>query len=255
MTGYKELAKLNVFSLSDVEELSGNKKTAYSLLARLAEKELVKKIKNNLYSCVNVATGQVIASRYQIACASSTSAYISHHTALEYYGLANQVYYEVYVSSGTKFRDFEFEGMRYKYISSKIGAGVIEPKNSEGIRITDLERTVVDNIKDFEKIGGIEELLNCLSLINYLDVKKMILYLDTYNTQVLYQKTGFLLEHYRDEMLLPETFIDYCKSKIGKSTRYLLKKSIREGIYNGKWKLVVPRGLFEITEQGGGEPV
>src|SRR5690554_5774601 len=131
------------------------------------KKGLVKKIRSNMYSCVNPATDQVMASRFQIACASSKSAYLSHHSAFEYYGLANQVYYEVYISSETRFRDFEFEGVRYKYVASKINDGVIEPKNSEGIRVTDLERTVVDSIKDFEKIGGFEELLNCLSAIHY----------------------------------------------------------------------------------------
>ena len=255
LKGYNELAKLSVFSLLDVEKLTSNKKTAYSLLARLIKKGLVKKIKNNTYTCVNLATDQVIASRYQIACASSSSAYISHHTALEYYGLTNQVYYEVYVSSETRFRDFEFEGVSYKYSASKMYNGVIEAKNSEGIRVTDLERTIVDSIKDFEKIGGLEELLNSLSLIHYLNAEKLIVYLDAYNIQALYQKTGFLLEHYMYEMQLSKDFIDYCKNKKGKSTRYLLKEPIQNAIYNSEWQLIIPEGIFDVTEQGGGELV
>lgn len=255
MVGYKELAKLSVFSLSDVKKLTNNKKTAYSLLARFMNKGLVKKVRSNIYSCVNPATGQVNASRFQIACASSSSAYISHHSAFEYYGLANQVYYEVYVSSETRFRDFEFEGVRYKYVASKMNDGVKEPKNSEGIRVTDLERTVVDSIKNFEKIGGFEELLNCLSAIHYLDAERLKTYLKAYDIQALYQKTSFLLQNYMNEMQLPKTFIEYCKSKTGKSTRYLLKEAMHDGVYNSEWKLVVPEGIFDITGQGGGELV
>jgi predicted transcriptional regulator of viral defense system len=255
MTGYKQLALLGAFSFSDVEALTGNKKTAYSLLYRLMNKGLVKKVRSNLYTCVNVATGEVIASRYQIACACNNTAYLSHHTAFEYYGIANQVFYEVYVSSDTRFRDFEFEGIKYKYVASKLSKGIIQPKNTRGIRVTDMERSVVDNIKDLEKIGGLEELLNCLSLIHYLDPEKLINYLDSYNIQALYQKTGFILEHYMHGMQLTTAFIDYCKSKIGKSTRYLLKESIHTGIYNKIWRLIVPEGLFYLTEQGGGELV
>jgi predicted transcriptional regulator of viral defense system len=255
LVGYNELAKMSVFSISDVENITKNKKTAYSLLYRLMKQGLVKKIRNNVYSCVNPATGEVIASRYHIACASSSSAYISHHTAFEYYGLANQVYYEVYVSSDTRFRDFEFEGVSYKCIASKMNDGVIDPKNSEGIRVTDLERTVVDSIKDFEKIGGFEELLNCISAIHFLNEEKLRAYLDFYDIQVLYQKTGFLLEQYTHEMQLSHAFISYCKSKIGKSTRYLINEEMNDGTYNGEWKLVVPGGLFDITEQDGGELV
>lgn len=255
LTGYNQLAMFSVFSISDVEKITENRKTAYSLLYRLMGNGLVKKIKNNVYSCVNPATGEVAASKYQIACACSNSAYISHHTAFEYYGLANQVYYDVYVSSDTRFRDFEFEGVHYKYIHSKTLDGVINPKNSEKIKITDLERTVVDSIKDFEKIGGFEELLNCISAIYYLNEEKLTAYLDAYNIQALYQKTGFLLEQYMKEMHLSQNFINYCRSKIGKSTRYLVKETINEGVYNSGWKLVVPKGTFDNIDQGGDELV
>ncbi|QVK19331.1 hypothetical protein KHQ81_06480 [Mycoplasmatota bacterium] len=255
LTGYTELAKLSVFSLANVEQLTNNKKTAYSLLGRLMRKGLVKKIRNNVYSCVNPATNQVIASRYQIACAITPSAYISHHTAFEYFGLANQVYYEVYISSETRFRDFEFEGVSYKYVASKINSGVIKPKNTEGIRVTDLERTVIDNIKDFQKIGGFEELLKCLERVQYLDEDKLKTYLGCYTIQALYQKTGFLLENYMLDVQLSEDFIQYCRSKIGNSTRYLLKEYTNAGYYNSEWKLVLPEGLFEFMDQGGDELV
>lgn len=255
MKGYQELAKLRIFSLAEVENIAGNKKTAYSMLARLKDKGLVKKIRNNVYSCINPATGEVMASKYQIACAGSSSAYISHHTAFEYYGLANQVYYEVYVSSDIRFRDFEFAGIKYKRIASKMNKGVIEPRNTEGIRVTDLERTVVDSIKDFEKIGGFEELMNCLSAVHYLDEEKLKVYLDAYDIQAHYQKTGFILEHYMNEMQISSGFLEYCKRKTGKSTRYLLRESMYDGIYNSEWKLVIPEEIFYITEQGDGDLV
>lgn len=250
LTGYNELAKLSVFSLDDVVKLTNNKKTGYSLLGRLMKKGLVKKIRKNVYSCVNPATGQVIASRYQIACAVTPTAYISHHTAFEFYGVANQVFYEVYISTDTKFREFEFEGVSYKYISSKLKSGIIEPKNTESVRVTDLERTVIDNIKDFRKIGGFEELFNCLESVHYLDENKLEKYLEGYDIQGLYQKTGFLLQNFMQVMQLSETFILYCKNKIGKSTRYLIRESAEESFYNSEWKLVVPEELFEITDKG-----
>ncbi len=248
MVGYTELSKMNTFSMADVCNLVGNKKTASSLILRLSKKSLVKKIKNNLYTCVNVADGSVIATRYHIACGINETAYLSHHTAFEYAGIANQVYYEVYVSSNIKFTDFEFDGITYKYVASKFGAGVVAPKNTQGIRVTSLERTVVDSIKDFEKIGGLEELLNCISSVHYLDEKQLIAYLEAYDMQFLYQKTGFILEHYKKDLQISDEFIDYCKSKIGKSTRYLTKDS---GTYYSEWKLVVPNGFFGMTEQGG----
>jgi len=193
MVGYAELARLNTFTMTDVCHLVGNKKTASSLVLRLSKKGLVKKIKNNLYTCVNLADGQPIGSRYHIACAINETAYLSHHSAFEYLGAANQVYYEMYVSSESRFSEFEFEGITYKYVASKSQNGVIMPKNTQGIRVTTIERTIVDSIKDFEKIGGIEELLNCIESVPYMNEYEIIRFLDVYRLQYLYQKTGFLL--------------------------------------------------------------
>lgn len=248
MVGYAELSKMNTFTMADVCGLVGNKKTASSLVLRLSKKGLVKKIRNNLYTCVNVADGSVIASRYHISCAINETAYLSHHSAFEYVGIANQVFYEMYVSSSKRFSDFEFEGITYKYVVSKLEDGVVAPNNTKGIRVTSIERTVIDSIKDYEKIGGLEELLNCISAIPYLDENQLTVFLDAYNMQFLYQKTGFLLEHYNNELQISDQFIQYCKSKTGKSTRYLTKDG---GTYRAEWKLVVPDGLFEMTEQGG----
>lgn len=255
MTGYKELAKLGVFSPADVIQFTGNKNTSYSLLNRLMKNGMVRKIRQNMYSCVNPTSGQVFSSKYQIACAVNDSAYLSHHSAFEYHGLANQVFYDVFVSSDSKFRNFEFEGVSYKYVASKLKTGVIEPKHTEGIRVTDLERTVIDNIKDYEKIGGFEELLNCLESVHFLDEEKLKLYLSGYGIQALYQKTGFVLERYMKEIQISQQFIDFCKSKVGKSTRYLVKETTGEYRYNSDWKLVVPKELFGLTEQDGDELV
>ena len=251
MNVYTELVKYPVFSIEDAKKLTGNEKTAYSQLHRLMKKGLVKKIRKSIYSAVNPTTGQIVGTRYQIACSITDTAYISHHSAFEYYGLANQVFYEVYVSSETKFNHFEFDNVTYKYVSSRMQEGVVEAKNTTGVRITDLERTVVDSIRNFNKIGGYEEFLNCLEGIHYLDEKSLKQYLDIYNTQGLYQRVGYLLDHYHKEMQLSKEFIAYCKSKIGKSKRYMVSDLKEESYYNSEWELMIPEGLFEITDQGG----
>ena len=246
-----ELAKYPVFTIDDVKKLVGNKKTAYTQLERLMKRDRVRKVRKNIYSVVNLATGQLVASRYQIACAITDTAYISHHSAFEYYGLANQVFYEVYVSSETKFNHFEYDHVTYKYVASRMSEGVFEAKHTTKVKITDIERTVVDSIRDFNKIGGFEELLNCMEGIHYLDEKKLKRYLDKYNNQGLYQRVGYLLDYYSKEIQLSKAFIEYCKDNIGKSRRYLVSEAKGNSIYNSEWQLMVPEGLFEVGNQGG----
>ena len=160
MNVYTEMAKYPVFSIGDLNTLTNNEKTSYSQLNRLMKKGLIKKVRNNIYSVVNPTTGLIVATRYQIACAITNTAYLSHRSAFEYYGLTNQAFYEIYVSSETKFNHFEYDNVHYKYVNSRMREGVVEARNTSGVRITDLERTVIDSIRDYNKIGGFEEVLN-----------------------------------------------------------------------------------------------
>lgn len=251
MEVYKQLARYPVFTIKEVERLTGNIKTAYSQMDRLMKKDLVRKVRVNIYSPVNPVTRQIAATRYQIACAITDTAYISHHSAFEYYGLANQVFNEVYASSDTRFKNFVYENISYRYVASRICEGISSAKNTTGVKITDMERTVVDSIHDFNKIGGFEELTGCLENIHYLDEAKLLKYLEAYNNKSLYQRTGFILQHYKNEMQISADFFKKCKDRIGSSRRYLVNELTDNNIYNSEWQLMVPEDLFEITGQRG----
>jgi len=106
--------------MADVEALTAHRYTAHSMVHRLIGNGLVQKTRNNLYSCVSVETGQVIASRYHIASGINKTAYVSHHTTFEFHGVANQVYHEVFVSSKSRFASFDFEGITYRFIPLQI---------------------------------------------------------------------------------------------------------------------------------------
>lgn len=240
---YFKLLKTPVFTIDDVNRFCGNVRTSRSAVPRLIKKGLVAKIRNNLYTCINGQTLAPVADRFQIASAISPTSYVSHHSAVEYYGMANQIYYEVYVSSDTPFREFSFDGYIYKRIPSKFREGVVSPDYSGGIRVTDLERTVVDNIKDFEKVGGLEEIISFLESVEAVDENKLLKYLELYDNQFLYQKCGYLLSR-EGRLGLSADFFDVCHRKAGKSRRYLCHLAGHKGIYKPEWGLIVPDNLY-----------
>ena len=166
--------------------------------------------------------------------------------ALDYYDCANQVSYQVEVSSETPFTSFSFDGLNYMYIASRIPDGVVT--RPDRIRVTDMERTVLDGINDIGMAAGLEELLRCLELIPSIREDKLLSYLAEYNKQVLYQKTGYILRHFQNMFSLSEAFFNECSAHIGKSTRYLITKGA--GKYNNEWRLVVPEDLNKITSKG-----
>lgn len=242
MNLYFELLKTPVFNVEDVNKYYNNIDSARSAIKRLMKEKIVVKIRNNMYTCISGETGQPVANRFQIACSITPTSYISHHTAMEYYGITDQIFYEVYVSSETAFRDFEFDGYTYHYVASKVNDGIDTPAFSGGIRVTDLERTMIDSIKDMDKIAGMEEVIQDISCMKKLQEKRLLSYLEHISNQFLYQKTGFLLSKQKEQLGLSKDFFKECQSKIGKSKRYL-SRDLMNGVYDDQWKLVVPQHL------------
>jgi predicted transcriptional regulator of viral defense system len=154
------------------------------------------------------------------------------------------------------FTPFLFGGITYAYISSRIkSGGVLRPDGvitrPDGVRITDVERTILDGINDFEKIMGLEELLRCLELLPSVKEEKLLTYLAAYEKQVMYQKVGYILEHFRDIWNVSDNFFAACESRIGKSKRYLHKPAANQEIeYNRRWRLVIPTNFMGITSKG-----
>lgn len=251
MKYYRELLDMQCFTRADAERLTGSANAAGSLLSSYQKKGYISQVKRNLYVAVSMETGQAVASRYFIGSHVTEGSYLSHHSAFEYYGCANQVFYEVYVSGGRRFAPFEFDGVTFRYIAPRIRDGIVE--KPDGVRVTDMERTVLDGLGDFEKIAGLEELLQCLALVPYLDEKNLLEHLERYGRQVLYQKAGYILSHFKKELRLSDRFFENCESKVKKSVRYLYHGVKHEPrAFDGRWQLIVPQDLMKLVSPGGG---
>ena len=247
---YKELAGLQCFTRADAERITGSADAAHFMLYNYQKKGLIASVKRNHFIVISMETGLALPNRYRIATNIAEGAYITHHSAFEYYGCANQVYYEVYVSGDKKFASFEYDDISYRYFAPRATFGVNE--KPDGVRVTDTERTVLDGINDLDKIGGLEELLRCLELIPYVDENKMLSYLKQYNKQFLYQKSGYILSHLKNDIRLSDRFFDICENNVSKSVRYLYHGVRHHScIFDNKWRLYVPKNLLGMLSQGG----
>ena len=239
MNLYFELLKKPVFVMEDVNVFYNNMDSARSAVKRLMKEGMVAKIRNNMYTCISGETSAPIANRFQIASRITPTSYVSHHTAMEYYGITDQVYYDVYVSSQTSFRDFTFDGYTYRFVMSRNSEGIDRPAYSGGIAVTNLERTIVDCIKDMDKIAGMEEVVQNIESVHRIQEARLLKYLELYKNQFLYQKLGYLLWQRKGQIGVSDAFFEKCKSQIGKSKRYLTREQ-EGGCYDDTWKLVVP---------------
>lgn len=249
MKHYKALLEKKCFSWSDVCSLTGNVNTASNIVQSYLKKDFIRRVKKNLYVAVDLAKGISAASKFLIASNINPTSYVSHQSAFEYHGYYNQIFNVLFVSSSTKFNSFEFEGLTYCFVKSRIDEGVV--RAPDGVRVTDLERTILDSINDFEKIGGLEELLRNLSSIPLANEMMLLRYLNGYNKQFLYQKTGYLLEHFMESLRLGKGFFEECNSHVGQSVRYLYRGVTAEvPLYNARWRLYVPSDLLFALREG-----
>jgi predicted transcriptional regulator of viral defense system len=338
MKYYEQLVDAGCFTLADVTALTGNVDTARSVLFSYQKNGLITKVRRNLYAAMSLETKQTIPNRYAIASHIAYDAYVTHHSAFEVHGVANQVYYrnqvrvpiiddgartapfienccavsdkkyyrnqvrvpiiddgartapfiencvavsdkkyyrnqvrvpiiddgartapfienccavsdkkyyEIYVASVKRFESFEFNGVSYRRVTPGIKEGVISA--GKNIRMTDIERTVLESIRDFEKIGGLEETLKCIALIPHLDADKLLEYLFAYGNGFLYQRTGYLLSQSEGLFSLPESFYATCQSHIPSAKRYLYGGLQAEPHkLDHEWLLFIP----EILDKG-----
>lgn len=246
MKYYRELVELGCFSQKELVKLLGSDSAAASLAAAYLKKGYVERIRRNLYVTVSMETGQPIATRYQIASKLAEDAYISHHSAFEYYGYANQVFYEVYVATENRFRNFEYDGVSYRRVAPHMAT---QTKLVNGTRVAGVEQAVIDSIRDFEKIAGLEETLRCIRLIPSLDTERLLSALAMYDNGFLYQKTGYILEALNDELHLPDSFFCECRQHISGSKKYLTREH-RQDKFHEKWKLFAPAKLTDLLDKG-----
>ena len=246
MKYYEDLLLLGCFSRSDVEKLTHNAKTAGSLIGSYLAKGYIERVRQDLYAVISLETKQPVLNQYQIGCSIFPDAHLTHHSAFEYYGYANQVYNEIYIATDSRFKDFEYNGFYYHRVAAK---QFYETVNQNKIKVTSLEQTVIDSIEDFEKLTGLEEVLRCLEMIPSLNEQSLLKILNSRGNMYLWQKCGYILEPMNTELGLSVEFFDECRKHISKAKHTLVRNS-QNNILNKRWNLYISQTLNEITDKG-----
>lgn len=251
MATFNPFYKLRIFTFEDVmSELGLSRAGAASALSRWQLQGLMKPVRRNLYAVIDPSSDAPLADKYELSSRISASSYVGWHTALEFYGVAHQPFYNAYVGSLSRFNRFCFEGVDFEYCAAPLipmeDNGVVRPDGNPYVRITDLERTVIDCCDRIERAGGAEELLHCMEGISLLNEGKLEKYLALYNKSILYQKVGFLLERSQAFHQVSDGFIEMCHRKGALHTQHLTSAEDSD-IYQCKWKLYVPKACVTVN--------
>ena len=235
----KQLSYL--FAKKDVIAGFADDKQFENHIAGLVRSGKIVKIRNGLYAQID-NMGVPLTNKFEIASRINDESFVSHHSALEFYGVANQVFNTMTVGSRKRFNGFTFDDVEYSQIVVKDYTQVIYIVTAD-VRVTTLERAVVDCIDDIDLAGGIDEVLNALEQIRVLDETKLTEILKAYNKVILYQKVGFILEQYKDKFMLSDDFFADCKKHMTNQVKYFLNDEYNEIAYNADWQLMAPKNL------------
>lgn len=234
-----ELTKRKIFNYQDFVTIVGDSNLAKNTLQNYLEKGYIKRIKHNLYGVVSLETNECIVNKFLIASNITDTSFVSHHSAFEFYGYYNQVYYNVNVSSISKFNTFEFEENNYTLIKTSSTDFV---DTIRGVKVTSIERTIVDCIKDSGKYCDLEETLNCINLLPYISAKDILKYLELINSKILYKKVGAILSLFKDKLNIPNSFFEKCH-EISDSIKGHFDKNKNAHGYNSEWKIFIYKDL------------
>ena len=253
MNKYLDLAfKMRIFRLSDFVDKTGMTiSSASTTLNRWKKAGVVYKIRRDLYCMKNPVVGNIPAAhKFEVACKISDSSFLSYHSALEFHGLGHQIFNVVMVSGETTFRSFTFDECDYQSCITKIGMnGVITSRVNPNVRVTNLERTFVDCIDRVGRAGGAEELFHCFEGLYVLDIEKIKACLELYNKAHLYQKVGYVLEKFKDQIGIQNDIIELCREK-GKIAVSNFSTTEKCDVFIKEWNLYIPKIIVKEDEDG-----
>lgn len=253
MTNIETLYKLRVFTLEDVaQKVCLTKASAAKALLRWQQQGLVRMIRRNMYTVVDLTSDKPIVDKYEIASRINCTSYVGWHTALEYHGIAHQPFYNAYVGSTSRFNPFSFEDIDFKCCTAPIepsdNSGVISQLMNPNVKVTNLERTIIDCCNHIDRAGGAEELMHCLESVVLLDEKKILHYLSLFCKAFLYQKVGFVLEHIKNQAGISDDIIEFCREKGAMNVKRFTNDS-ESDVFIKRWNLYVPKYFQSVDNQ------
>lgn len=126
-------------------------------------------------------------------------------------------------------------------LSEEIGISIIR-HGRRTVRITDLERTVIDCIHHPKYAQGWENVIHALNRVEAANGSRLIEYAKQYRTPSLVAKVGLILEHFGDRWKISGSALDSLRPYLPRTPVKFLRGS--GGLLNRDWNIFVPEGVF-----------
>ena len=234
-----------IFSTRDVESISGlTPNSARGLVNRLVGKGVATRLKPGLFILVPAELGHArdyLGDPYVVASeiVGSPQYFISHSSAMDIHQMVTQPQLVVYTTTTQSVRPRSILGTHFRFVRCKpehfFGAMNHWATKTRKIRVSDLERTVIDGLKQSEYCGGFSEVAKGFWMRQQdIDVKKLVEYALMVDIGAIYRRLGYLLELFETEET--EQF-ELLHKKLTAAYVLLDPKLPAEGKFIARWRL------------------
>ena len=181
-------------------------------------------------------------------------AVLAYHSSLEFHGRAYSTYHDVtYLTHANTrpitFRGDSFRGVTFpkKLVEAHAEDYAVESADRAGmkVRVTQLERTLVDVLDRPSLSGGWEEIWRSLESIEHLNLEKVVQYALLLSNATTTGKVGFYLEQHREALMVEDQHLDRLRTHRPHKPHYMDRPTSSSGRLVTSWNLVVPVTILE----------
>jgi len=233
-----------------------SRRTVDSLLAYHVRTGRLLRLRRGLYAVVGPGASSETqpVDPFLVAAKLADDAVLAYHTALEFHGKAYSVHERVNYLTASAARPFRFRSQTFRGVAfprSLVAKEqcLFEVKTLDragvSVRVTSLERSLVDVLDRPDLGGGWEEVWRSLELVEFFDLDRVIEYALLLENATVAAKVGLFLEQHRDVLMVEDKHLQMLKERRPRSPHYLERHQGKNVRLVAEWNLIVPQRILD----------
>lgn len=228
-----------------------------SMLSYYTSKGHVVNLRRGIYASVpdNLRGRYCSVDPFQLCSKLTEDAVLSHHTAMQFHGVAYSEHFRFPYMTAKQSKHFRFRDILFTPVASTegptkhrlpMGVELIDHLGVE-VRVTNQERMVVDAMDRPNLCGGWEEIWRSLALLESCNFERIVDYTLVRNNSSLVSKVGFFLDQHRDQLMVPSVILDEMQRNVPRNPCYMDRQRRANGKLVHPWNLMVSEDVLRRT--------
>lgn len=239
-----------IFHFQEAAGILGGSVPASKVLSRLIKNGIVTRLKSRTFRLVPFELGferEYLGNPYIVARelilgghkGIKEEYYLSYGSAFDLHQMVTQPQLIVYVSSPRMMRSQIIQGTEFRFVRCKVadlfGITEIWIDKNEQVFVSDLERTLLDGLKQPTYCGGFSEVAKGFSIKHQaIDPQRLIDYAVKLDVGGVIRRLGYLMELYK---IGARIHWDFLQTKLNATYQLLDPELPPEGPYIARWRL------------------